>query len=185
MDHSIRPSTWKHKIKPEHLFIAIVVSVVLALVFVWSQRRQGIQEQPLPSSSPTIPTSPIIQPDMTNAQGNSTYLVKVSYRGGLCPPTSPCESNVLIMRDGSVLKDGVLKKTITQQQLESLKFAIVDGDYVTMHKHPFTETCPVVYDGQELVYSFSLNTYEEVLPSCTYDVDDEPLIKFVHTLIDE
>jgi hypothetical protein len=55
--------------------------------------------------------------------------------------------------------------------LVTLQGAIASTDFNLLRTHPFTGECPVNYDGQELVLTFSTPNGDQVLAACTTALD--------------
>jgi hypothetical protein len=105
---------------------------------------------------------------------NSQSLVEVIYAGGLCMPGQFCSSVYKIGADGTLIANGEKQTSLTQSELTTLKNQIIATDYNAIKSRKFTGTCPVAYDGQEVTYTFYLsNGTTQVLPSCTYEIDEE------------
>jgi hypothetical protein len=140
------------------------------------------QKSPLPSSPITsIETpapSPLVSPGMDGTLTDNIFpLVAVSYTGGLCVTGTNCESSMQIMPNGNVMSKGELVHKISAAETAALLSSITSVDFSQLREKPFTGTCPIAYDGQEKIYKFYVAGREEVLPSCTYDIESLPLIK--------
>jgi hypothetical protein len=139
--------------------------------------------QKTPSASPLITAqSPLlVVPPAVNGSPleGALPLVAVSYTGGLCVTGAPCESTTKIMPNGDVISNGELAHNISAAEAQALLSNIARADYGSMRQKPFPGTCPIAYDGQEKIYKFYVAGREEVLPSCTYDIESLPLIKLV------
>jgi hypothetical protein len=114
----------------------------------------------------------------TSAPAAARPLVVVETRGGECPRAA-CGSTVIIESGGRVHSTAP-----TPAELGSVPESILDGlateiartDFEELKSHPFTGTCPVAYDGQETVYTFSTSSGHERIASCEVQIDpSDPL----------
>ena len=100
-------------------------------------------------------------------------LLTVETRGGECP-NGPCGSLIAIRSDGSVHQvrptDADLGR-IPSAALDALAVEIGRANFPLIESRPFTDTCPMAYDGQETVYTFHLPTGREEIATCTVAID--------------
>jgi hypothetical protein len=100
-------------------------------------------------------------------------LVTVSTRGGLCAD-GPCGSSVYLDRDGTVhiaAKPPNELGHVSAEAMATLTAAVAATDYTALKSHPFTGECPVNYDGQELIFEFSVGGGTQRIASCEVDID--------------
>jgi hypothetical protein len=100
-------------------------------------------------------------------------LVIVETRGGECPQGA-CESKIAIEPDGRVhatAPDRLELGTLAGPALEALLTEIGKTDFAALKSHPFTGTCPVAFDGQETIYTFTTASGTERIASCEVVVD--------------
>ena len=57
--------------------------------------------------------------------------------------------------------------------LEAMAALIEATDFEAIRAHPFTGTCPVAFDGQEVVYEFTTSDGVERIESCVTEVDPQ------------
>lgn len=105
-------------------------------------------------------------------------LVTVETRGGECPQGA-CGSTIAIEADGRIHATApapVELGIVPAVTLGGLTTEIAQTDFAALKSHPFTDTCPVAFDGQEIVYTFSTPAGIERIASCEVVVDpDAPL----------
>jgi hypothetical protein len=100
-------------------------------------------------------------------------LVTVEMRGGLCP-AGACDSSVILERDGRVHAAAKPPNDLGQvdgQAMAALTAAIQATDFAALKSHPFTGECPIAFDGQELIFEFSVGTGTQRIASCEVDID--------------
>jgi hypothetical protein len=68
-------------------------------------------------------------------------------------------------------------------EIERVQALIAATDFAALRARPFTDLCPIAYDGPQFLYTFHTPQGEEHLDSCASDLpDDEPLLAAVHAL---
>jgi hypothetical protein len=109
-------------------------------------------------------------------------LVTMSTRGGECPE-GMCGSAVVIERDGRVHRvapDPVELGTVPPNALAALDTLVRTTDFDAIRARPFTGTCPMAYDGQEVIFEFGVPGGTERVASCETEIDlDSPLFAAV------
>jgi hypothetical protein len=125
-------------------------------------------------SGPPPPVVPSVsaQP-ATSSPPSSGLLVTVETRGGMCLQGA-CGSTIAIETDGRVHAIAPAPAelgTLPVRTLEALTTEITQADFAALKSHPFTDTCPIAYDGQETIYVFSTSSGPERLASCEVVVD--------------
>jgi hypothetical protein len=101
-------------------------------------------------------------------------LLTVETRGGLCADAGVCDNTVILDRDGRVhaaAKPPNDLGHVDAQAMAALTGAIQATDWAALRSHPFTGQCPVAFDGQELVFEFSVGTGTQRIASCEVDID--------------
>jgi hypothetical protein len=124
--------------------------------------------------------------DPDAAQGGP--LVKVYRHGGLCLSGSECSSELLINRDGSyILRNGdeePVEGALPAEQVDAIQAALAEADFEAIKAVPFTDTCPVAYDGQEVIYTFYVEGGEEEIAGCEVQIDPaHPLFAAVEAAV--
>jgi hypothetical protein len=100
-------------------------------------------------------------------------LVTVEIRGGMCP-AGACDDSVILERDGRVHAAAKPPNDLGQveaQAMASLTSAMQATDWAALKSHPFTGVCPLAFDGQELIFEFSVGTGTQRIASCEVDID--------------
>jgi hypothetical protein len=117
---------------------------------------------------------PGVQPaPLASGEGPAGPLVIVETRGGECPQGA-CGSTIAIEPDGRVHATAPERTelgTLTDVALGSLVTEIEKADFAALKSHPFTGTCPVAFDGQETVYTFTTGSGTERIASCEFVVE--------------
>jgi len=100
-------------------------------------------------------------------------LVTLETRGGHCLQ-GPCGGTVVIERDGRV-HDTVPRFAdrgrIPDDLRVALDQAVRSADFERLRSRPFTGECPVNFDGQEQVYTFTTAAGSVRLASCEVEID--------------
>jgi hypothetical protein len=141
----MQPVSWSHRLAR----VGIVWLVVAAGVLAGCSTGIGI---------PGVATEP---------------LVTVQMRGGMCPEAM-CDSSIVLERDGRV--HSAAKPPNDLGRVSADAYAALDGviratDFGAMKARPFTGECPIAFDGQELIFEFSVGSARERLASCETDID--------------
>jgi hypothetical protein len=100
-------------------------------------------------------------------------LVTVSTRGGLCA-NGPCGETLTLDRDGTVhaaAKPPNELGHVSAQAMATLTAALSATDFTAIRARPFTGECPVNFDGQELIFEFSVIGGTQRIASCEVDID--------------
>ena len=100
-------------------------------------------------------------------------LLTVEMRGGMCP-AGACDSSVILEPDGrvhAVAKPPNDLGRVDAQAMATLTAVIQATDWATLRSHPFTGQCPIAFDGQELIFEFSVGTGTQRIASCEVDID--------------
>ena len=101
-------------------------------------------------------------------------LVTVEARGGLCADGGTCDSTVILERDGRVHAAAKPPNDLGQvgaQAMAALTSAIQATDWAALRAHPFIGECPTAFDGQELIFEFSVGTGTQRIASCETAID--------------
>jgi hypothetical protein len=113
-----------------------------------------------------------------NSTGNALLpgtgpLLTVTMRGGMCAGGA-CDNSVFLDRDGRVHSAAKPPNDLGQvpaNVMATLTAAVAATDYATLKSHPFTGECPVNFDGQELIFEFSMGAGIQRIASCEVDID--------------
>jgi hypothetical protein len=122
---------------------------------------------PAPTPGPPEPTA---VPGSSSAPAQAGVLVIYETRGGECPG-GPCGERIEVYADGTVkYQDGPLGQ-LSPELLGRLEQAIAVTDWEAVLAVPFEGECPVNFDGQEQVYTFSVDGQAVTVASCTTAID--------------
>ena len=109
-------------------------------------------------------------------------LVTMTTRGGECPE-GMCGSTIVIERDGGVHRlapDPAELGTVPPKALAALDTLVRTTNFDAIRARPFTGTCPMAYDGQEVIYEFGTPGGSERIASCETEIDpDQPVFAAV------
>lgn len=100
-------------------------------------------------------------------------LVTIEMRGGMCP-AGACDSSVILDRDGRVhaaAKPPNDLGHVDPKAMAALAAAIQSTDFAALRSHPFTGQCPIAFDGQELVFEFSVGAGTQRIASCEVEIE--------------
>ena len=119
---------------------------------------------------------------------SSAPLLTVTYTGGLCV-YGACGAEYTVTMDGTITYtrgDGTNRNAqITDEELATLAEAIATADYEALMSEPFTDVCPIAYDGQEVIYTFVTPTGEKIIDSCVHVIqEDAELFRVVNELLE-
>jgi hypothetical protein len=141
---------------------------------------------PPPSQTPVPPPTPAPTPDQ--AADPHEVILAVETRGGRCVG-GPCDNAVLVDRDGTVhlaAKPPNQLGVVPADKMAVLENAILGTDFAEVFSHPFTGTCPIAYDGVEIVFEFATPDAIQQVAGCTVDIDyDSPLFAAVTDAVGE
>lgn len=121
----------------------------------------------------------ITRPESNDAD---TPLMVITTQGGLCM-YGACSIELTVFRDSSHLAqqgDYTLRlgERMDPAQFAAFTSALEAADFDALRATPFTDICPIAYDGQQVIYTFYINGRVEVLDSCAYLLDEnDPLIQ--------
>lgn len=105
-------------------------------------------------------------------------LVTITTRGGERMDGS-CGSTIVIEREGRMHQTAPVVAelgTVPAEVLSTLDVAVKATDFGVIRSRPFTDECPVAFDGQEVIYEFGVPTGVERIASCETEIDpDNPV----------
>src|SRR5687767_5902747 len=137
-----------------------MISVVLGLLLL-SACGAGQPE----AVQPTKP-APTVQVQPGQVAGP---LLEIDLTGGHCL-AGQCSRHILFDNNGHlVIKEGsgaIVEADLQQAELEQLRSQIAAADFATIQATPFTDICPIAYDGQEQTFHFSTAQGIVSLASC-------------------
>lgn len=85
-----------------------------------------------------------------------------------------CGGTVAIEADGRVHATGDAPAdlgTLSEILRDALATEIANADFDAIRSHPFTDTCPIAYDGQQVIYTFATAGGPVRIDSCEVVVD--------------
>ena len=110
-------------------------------------------------------------------------VLTMTTRGGECPE-GMCGSAVVIERDGRVHRlapDPADLGTVPPNAMAALDALVRTTNFDAIRARPFTGTCPMAYDGQEVIFEFGAPGGIERVASCETEIDlDSPLFAAVN-----
>jgi hypothetical protein len=127
-----------------------------------------------PSAQPTAPDGPSASPDEPNpSEAVDGIWVAVETLGGHCLEGA-CGGHIVIEVDGRAHQVEPEPKELGTVPLEIMQALVVEvqqADFEAIKSQPFTDTCPIAFDGQQFIYTFWIVTYSERIDSCEVVVD--------------
>lgn len=113
-------------------------------------------------------------------------LVTIETRGGHCRQ-GPCGGIVAIERDGRVHATAPVAAELGRlpENLKAgLEQVIRTADFQRLRSRPFTGECPVNFDGQEMIYTFTAAGGPIRLASCEVEIDPlDPLFATIEAAL--
>lgn len=100
-------------------------------------------------------------------------LITVQVRGGMCIEGA-CDHSVILEPDGRVHDAATPPKELGRvpgATMATLTSAVQGADYATLKSKPFAGECPVNFDGQEMIFEFSVGSGTQRIASCEVDID--------------
>ena len=130
---------------------------------------------PAPTSPPSgQPSTPAASPDDPNpSEGAEGVLVSVETQGGHCL-AGACGGVIAFDADGRAHQVAPEPKelgTVPADVMDALVVEIEQADFDAIKSQPFTDTCPIAFDGQQFIYTFTIASGSERIDSCEVVVD--------------
>lgn len=101
-------------------------------------------------------------------------LLTIQAEGGLCV-YGQCGSKITVQNDGTYVyqvgQNEPVSGTVNASDLSTLKQLIVAANFAEIKSVPFTDTCPIAYDGSKFVYTFNTTNGAQTIDSCETKVD--------------
>ncbi|HEY9828205.1 MAG TPA: hypothetical protein V6D19_22430 [Stenomitos sp.] len=120
-----------------------------------------------------------------------SLLLDMTYEGGmrLCTQ-SDCLPRLQLKTDGTYeATSGTGTRSagkISQRDLTQFKQAIAQTNFTDVRSHPFTDTCPIAYDGTKTIYRFYVSAQIQQIDSCVVKVDPKhPLFRQADRLMED
>lgn len=155
----------QNSLNPLRTFIAVTAILVIVL-----SACSTASPSTAPSSAPSA-APPAASPTPSTAAGGP--LVSLETQGGECMQGA-CGGSVVIDTDGRVHTAAPENKelgTVPEATLQALATEIEQADFAAIKSRPFTDTCPIAFDGQQLIYTFTTPSGSERIDSCAVIVD--------------
>jgi hypothetical protein len=125
-----------------------------------------------------------ISPEIASAQTAipkttpEIFWIKIQFQGGM--RTTRTIPELMIRPDGLFrYNNGVGKPksgVLSQQELRLLKQRVQQANFSVIKSKPFKGTCPIAYDGTEVVYLFQLHRGIEEISACKYAINGKSLL---------
>lgn len=115
------------------------------------------------------------------AAAPTPVLADVRAVGGLCVRGSICMTRTLVLSDGRVVRDGAVLRRVPAERVAEIRRLIADVDLAAIRARPFTGTCPIAYDGPEMVYR--LRGVGTPLRGCTWDLAKVPVVAALDRIV--
>jgi hypothetical protein len=129
------------------------------------------------SGQPFMPNIASAQPAMPQAT-SEVFFIKIQFRGGMRATRTIPE--LTIRPDGLYrYNNGVNKPrsgVLSQQELRLLNQRVHQANFSAIKSKPFKGTCPIAYDGTEVVYLFQLSLGVEEISACKYAINGKSLL---------
>jgi hypothetical protein len=141
-----------------------------------------------PSTTNSTTGSPSGSPATNDTAGNSAKpVVTIRAEGGHCINGS-CWSEKQINEDGSyIAKDGTGANqtgTLNVAAVSELAELVATANFEEIKAQPFTGTCPIAFDGQEMTYIFHTANGDQTIAGCKVAIDPSlPIFQQTDTLI--
>ena len=147
-----------------------ITRFVLGLLTLITLAACGVTAQPNTQTSNQPVASPVPK------FGAQDPILTIRAEGGHCI-NGGCWSEKQIKADGSWTatdSTGVNKQgTLDAATVAELTQQIAATDFAQIKTQPFTGTCPLAFDGQELIYTFPTVSGPETLASCKVGIDEQ------------
>jgi hypothetical protein len=117
--------------------------------------------------------APGTSPEPTPSEAVDGVSVSVETTGGHCL-AGACGGTITIEPDGRAHQTAPEPKELGTVPLDLMNALVVEvqqADFEAIKSQPFTDTCPIAFDGQQVVYTFWNVTYSEQIDSCEVVVD--------------
>ena len=129
------------------------------------------------NGQPILPRIASVQPAMPTATPE-IFWIKIQFRGGMRATRTIPE--LLIRPDGLYrYNNGVSKPksgVLSQHEARLLKQRVQQVNFSVIKSKPFKGTCPIAYDGIEVVYLFQRSQGVEEISACKYAINGKSLL---------
>jgi len=149
---------------------ALALTVLLLAACAASPNAPASPSAPAPAS----PSGPAASPDEpTPSEAATGALVTIDAIGGHCVQGA-CDNTITIEPDGRAHQTKPEAKelgTVPSELMQALTVEVEQADFEAIKSQPFTDTCPIAFDGQQFVYTFAAAGGAEKIDSCQVVVD--------------
>lgn len=146
--------------------------ILTLLLPLWAASLFNPTSQQLSPSAIATTTVPPIAPD------TEAFWIKIEYRGGMIANTKP--PGVIIRPDGVYFyrANGQRSKQLflSKLDLQRLNQRFTATNLAKIKTQPFQGTCPIAYDGNEMVYTFRTHAGVEEISACKYQIPGNSLL---------
>lgn len=153
----------------------IMIRFALGLLTLLTLAACGVAAQPTAQTIATPGASPAPNSSAKPKIGEHDMLLLIRAEGGHCI-NGGCWSEQQINADGSFTvtdSTGANKHgTVDAATVAELTQQIAATDFEQVKAQPFTGTCPLAFDGQELIYTFQTLSGPQTIASCTVGIDE-------------
>jgi hypothetical protein len=158
-----------------HLLSSLALSSAGSLI---ALSPGAIAMQPIPASPVSTP-SPRSTP--SPAAITESFLINITYTGGSDRRANGQPPEFIIRKDGTYFYRFLNKETprrrLTSRDLKRLTQRLDSTNFSQIKSQPFKGTCPIVYDGNELIYKFKTKSGAlEELASCKVVIPGNSLL---------
>jgi hypothetical protein len=131
------------------------------------------------SPSPTVPI-PNVTPSRAATPMPQPFLIKITYSGGNRRSNGQ-PPEFMIRADGVSFYRFMDRETphrvLGPREFARLNQRLTATNFTQIKSRPFTGTCPITYDGNELIYTMKLNSgVSEELSSCKVIIPGNSLL---------
>ena len=126
------------------------------------------------AGAPTPAPTSVASPDEPNpSEAVDGISVSLETTGGHCLEGA-CGGIVTIEPDGRAHQVEPEPKelgTVPVELMEALIVEVEQADFEAIKSQAFTDTCPIAFDGQQFIYTFTIGAGSERIDSCEVVVD--------------
>jgi hypothetical protein len=140
----------------------------------------AIAATPSPTASSSTVPSPIVTPSLAATPIPQPFLIKITYAGGNRRSNGQ-PPEFIIRADGVSFYRFMGKETphrvLGPREFSRLNQRLASTNFAQIKSRPFTGTCPIAFDGNELIYNMQLKSgVSEELSSCKVIIPGNSLL---------
>lgn len=125
------------------------------------------------------PEEPYV-PQIADTDRERGILFVIRNEGGLCV-YGGCWNELIMFTDSSYqYHDGqgtIDEGEVSPQRITELIQGVANINFDVLTATPFTDTCPIAYDGQKQIYTFYTELGKEIIDSCEFDLSENDFIQ--------